>query len=377
MRMKKAHILLLALLAASLVGGLAWRFHFGLLEVRVAKVKSGPAINAVPGSVTVQAEYAIQLKSESRGRVLESGLELDKKVREGEVLILIDSTDLRIEIEKIESEYEAAKKGYAAGSEIALQLAGAKEALVQAERQRNAGQISEAELLRQKRAVQALEQKLAQEEIDRSLKLANFENALKARRRQLEKMTVMAPFDGIVTHIYARKGDLIDPGAPMARIIAIGRLVEARLSEENIAGVKVGQKAWVTLLPYGMQQYPAEVVKKMSSADPETQRYPVHLKVDIDPAKLLPGITGEVSIILAERDSKTNVPRPSVFGDFVYVVKGAVVEKRKVRRGFESMTAVEILEGLQPDEQVVVAEQDKIEEGDRVKPVMVDDPRWR
>ncbi|MFA5265569.1 MAG: efflux RND transporter periplasmic adaptor subunit [Opitutaceae bacterium] len=356
---------------------LFWIFGWSRPVAQVARVKSDMAANAVAGSVTVQAEYTMDLKSEIGGRVLESSLELDQHVRTGDVLMRIDSTDLKLEIEKIQNDYEAAKKTLAVGSSISLELDAARENLTNAERQRKAGIISDAELTRLKRQVQGIEQNRDRGEIANKLTLGNLENALKAKQRQLEKMTITAPFDGIVTLIYARKGDLIGERSPIARIIASGRLVEGRLSEENIAGVRVGQKAFVSFLPYVNQQFVSKVVKVLSSADPDTQRYPVHLEVQIDPARLLPGLTGEVSIILDERPSKAIVPRRSVIGDKLLVVNDGMVELRKVKVGYVSMTAVEILEGVSPGELVIMDQLDQFSDGKRVRPALTEDTHWR
>jgi len=359
------------------VGVLFWIFGWSRPVAQVARVKADIAKNAVSGSVTVQAEYTMELRSELGGRVLESSLELDQRVKTGDVLMKIDSADLKLEIEKLQSDYEATKKTLAVGSAITLELDAARENLVNAESQHKAGIISDSELTRLKRGMQAIEQNRDRAEIANKLSLETFENLLKVKQRQLEKMTITAPLDGIVTQIYARKGDLIGNGAPIARLIATGRLVEGRLSEENIAGVKVGQKAWVSFLPYGYLQFEAKVVKVLSSADPDTQRYPVHLEVQIDPSKLLPGLTGEVSIIKDERPSKANVPRRAVIGEKLLVVKDGKVEMRKVKVGYVSMTAVEILEGVVEGELVIVDQLDQFSEGKRVKAVLIEDPRWR
>ena len=118
-------------------------------------------------------------------------------------------------------------------------------------------------------------------------------------------------------------------------------------------------------------------MKVLSSADPETQRYPVHLEVQIDPAKLVPGITGEVSIILDERPSKTIVPRRALFGDKLFVVKNGRVELRTVKAGYVSMTAVEILQGVETGELVIVDKLDQFADGNRVTTELTNDPKWR
>src|SRR4051812_35013477 len=75
----------------------------GRPTARVAVVTKGKAVNAVPGSVTVRAEYEQPLVSEVPGRVIEQDFNLDpgRKVRKGEVLARIDPTDLELDIESI------------------------------------------------------------------------------------------------------------------------------------------------------------------------------------------------------------------------------------------------------------------------------------
>src|SRR5271168_2284696 len=75
---------------------------------KVETVVSGTAIDAKPGSVTVKEEYSEQMKSEIGGRVLNTGYKLDTglKVKEGDVLVQLDTGDIDIEIQQAKNEYE-------------------------------------------------------------------------------------------------------------------------------------------------------------------------------------------------------------------------------------------------------------------------------
>jgi hypothetical protein len=162
----------------------------------------------------------------------------------------------------------------------------------------------------------------------------------------------------------------------VAKLISSSRMVEAKISEENSAGIKVGQKALVTFLPYGIFQYDAKVTKILPTSDSETQRRIMHLEVTIEPEKLRPGINGEVSITIAERPSQTLVPKRALAGQTLLVVKDGRVQLRKVKTGFESLSAVEIIEGVAHGELVIVDQLDLFHDGDRVK-TKIDDPQWK
>jgi RND family efflux transporter MFP subunit len=341
-------------------------------QARVAKVFPGKAIDQVPGSVVVRAEYAMQLKSETGGRVLESELDEGKVVKEGEFLVQLDPADLILEIERIENDLKAAQARAELGPLTAIDLEGAKADLVAAERQLRLGSISESEFQKHQRQVTQLEKKAQLEDVANKQQVENLENALRTKKRQLEKMRITAWFDGKVSEVFARKGDLIGSGSPIATVISTSRTVEAKISEENFAGIKLDQRALVRFLGYGNQLYDGRVIKVLPTADPETQRYIVHLEVKIDPELLVPGITGEVNIVVNERDSQTIIPRRALFQNSVYVVNDGKIEQRRVEIGFTSLNQVEILKGLKQGELVVVEDLDRFRPGDSVRTKLVD-----
>jgi RND family efflux transporter MFP subunit len=354
--------------------------QWGSPVATVARARSGTAVNAVVGNVVIEAAYAMELKSDVSGRVSRSWMELDRRVSTGDKLVQVDTGDIDIQIAQARSDLLLAQKRIQIGSPVALELAAAKDQFAEAQRQKAAGLLPDVEVTRFRRALESVQQRFDLDTASNLHAVDNLENALKALERTRDKMTIYAPFDGVLTQLYARPGELVGGGTPIARILAVGRKVEARLSEENISGVKVGHKAIVSFLPYGDRQFDAKVVKVLSSSDPSTQRYPVHLEIDpsqLSPEQLVPGITGEASIIIDEREASTIIPRRALVADQVLVVKSGLVEQRKVRRGYLSLTAVEILEGLSAGEWVIVAELDQFRDGRAVRMVPVQDPQWR
>lgn len=354
--------LVLALLAALVVGGL----HFTRPVASVVAVARGRAINAVPGSVTVFAEYQMELKSEIGGRIIRSVLTEGLEVKEGDFLAQIDPGDLDLEIERIESEYAAHKARLAVGSSIKIELATAREELQNYERLFKLGNFSESQVTRQQRLVRQIEQRLELEDVANQQTTDNFENTLKVKRRQREKMTITAHFDGIVSAVFARPGDLIGGNASIATLISTNRTVEAKISEENFAGLAIDQRASVKFLGYGDQTYTARISKILPTADAETQRYIIHLAVDLPLDKLVPGLTGEVSIVLGQRDAAAIVPRRALRGNEVFVVSGGRVELREVKVGYV-LSHAEILSGLKEGEQVIVEQLDLFRPGMRVR----------
>jgi len=363
--MKKLIVAILLLLALVIAGW--WLIK---PTARVAVVAGGRAVQLVPGSVTVHAEYTMQIKSEIGGRIFKTNLELGKEFKAGETLVEIDPGDLQLDIQRIQRDYDSAKQRQAVGSSVKLDLETATDNLSVLQKMADMGSYPLAELEKKKRAVKQIQQRVALEEVGNKRELDMFENTLAQKQRQLEKMTIAAPFDGVVSEINAWPGDLVSGGSPIATLISNSRQIEARISEENFAGLKPGLKASVRFLGYGNTLYNAKITQILPTADPDTQRYVVYLNVDIPREKLVPGITGEVSIVVAERHAKCIIPRRALFGNDVYVVEDGRIHLRPVETGFVSLTAVEVLKGLKPGEQVVVDKVDQFRDGDRVRAVV-------
>jgi RND family efflux transporter MFP subunit len=337
---------------------------------KVETVFSGDAVNAAPGSVAVKEEYAMQMKSAIAGRVLSKdyNLEVGQHIKEGDVLVQLDTGDVEIEIDQARNELNAAKQRIAAGSASTYLLESAESDFKNVERLFKMGQIADSDYQKSRRVVETDKTQLALEKVRDDEDLATDETALRTKERAKEKMTIKAPFDGEVSYVLAHPGDLIDAGSPIVTLITTSRLVEAKISEEDFADIKVGQKAIVIFLPYKDFRFNGVVTKILPTADPETQRHLVDLNItDIEPAKLVPGITGEVTIETGRHAAKAIVPRRALLNDNVFVVKDGRVELRPVKKGYVWLTGAEITEGLEPGEQVIVEDLDSFRDGDAVK----------
>lgn len=335
-------------------------------EAKVALAKRGRAINAVPGSVTVLAERALQVKSDVSGRIVRSNLVLSDKVAAGGVLIELDTGDLNLQIEQLENDRATIQKRVKIGSATQFELQNANEQLENSERLHKQGTVTAVDLERQRRVVKQIEQKLELENVANAQQLAKIENDLKVAHRNRSKMTVRSPVEGVVSAVFANVGDLIPAGEAVATIIADSRVIEARISEENFSGLKVGQAATLRFLSYGAVQYAGRVEKILPAADPLTKRYMVQLSAEIDPKLLVPGITGEVNIVVDARDNAVTIPRRALLGQRVFRVKDGRVELRPVVLGFASLNSVEVISGLDAGDAVIVEGLDLFRPGDRV-----------
>ncbi len=351
-----------------IVVGVGALLYFSRPMAKVVAVVRSTAVDAVPGSVTVDAEYQMELKSELGGRIVKSALNDGKHVKQGEFLVKLDTGDLEIEIEKLNIDQEALEKRIKIDEQQAkTQNDATHAAFKNIVRLHDLGQMSDNDFESQQRALTAADQAYQLDQINNKNLLDSAANALKAKNHELDKMTIVAPFDGVIEKVLARPGDLIDKGGPIAIIISTSRTVVARISEEDFAGIHVGQKASVRFLSYGNQLYNATVSQILPTADPDTQRYEIYLNVDLPLEKLVPGLTGEVSIIRGEHENALVVPRRALFGDHLFVVKNGRVELRQVSLGYTSYNVAEVVSGVELGEMVISDEIDRFRDGDRVR----------
>jgi len=336
---------------------------------KVEPVISGDAVDAEPGSVVVKEHYSMQMKSAIAGRVLNKDYKLDTglHVKEGDVLAHLDTSDVEVAIEQVQNTIDSTKQRMSIGSAQKFALETAQSDFTNTERLFKMGQLSDSEYQKARRAVETIKQQLAIEKVRDEEDLKTDENLLKAKKLELEKMTIKAPFDGVVSVVNAHPGDLINTGDPIITMITNDKIVEAKISEENFANIRPGEKVSVRFLPYGAWVYNGFVTKVLPTADPETQRHLVDLNItDIEPEKLIPGITGEVSIEVGRHPAKCIIPRRALLNENVYVVKNGRVELRPVKKGFVWLTGVEIVDGLEPGDLVIVEDLDSFHDGDSV-----------
>ncbi len=334
----------------------------------VGPITRGSAVQAVPANILVTEAFRMEIKSEAGGRVIKSHVQLGTEVKAGDVLFEIDPRDLELQIEQIETDYKAAKDRIALGSSLRFDIATAEETVRNNTRLVEQGKLAQVALDQSKRAVTRLQDQLALENIANQQSLDNYENTLKTRRRQLEKMRVVAPDDGTVSEIFAINGELVNGAQLLARVISRARLVEAQISEENFLGVRPGLAAKVQLLGHGGKLLNATVARVLPGADERTKRYKAYLTIaDIDEALLAPGLTGEASITIDRHDNTLLAERRSMLGHALFVVRDGVAQYVPVVVGYSNMNHTEILSGVNEGDLAILSNPAGFRDGQKVR----------
>lgn len=351
-----------------LAGGAAAAFFASRPIARVETIRKGNVADVVGATVVVEPGVVSPIMSEVEGRLIESKLAVGTEFKAGDVIARIDPADVDLEIEHAQNEYDAADKSIKIAQEIAkLRVASAKEDLKEAERLFEKKDLAENDILRKRREEEVAEQSRLNDEAENVRRLAALKNTLKVAQRKKDKMTIKAPFDGVVTEVFVNPQDLVSGKQSLANLIALTRLVRAKIPEEHFAAVQVGQRVVVSLLGYREKTFEAKIRAKLPTSEPGTQRYSAFLDIEIEPAKLVPGLTGDAAIYVDEHRDVVLVPRRALSDDYVFVVEGSVVRQQRVELGFKDLNVAEVKTGLKPGDRVIVEELDLFRPGQRVR----------
>jgi RND family efflux transporter MFP subunit len=171
------------------------------------------------------------------------------------------------------------------------------------------------------------------------------------------KTRVVAPLDGVVEKQIVAVGDFVSIGDPLIQIISKQNLRAHLPFPESIAAkLKPGLKVRLTT-----PTSPNEVVTTIRELKPliGMNNLSVDIVADvIDQPGWQPGASVNGAVILAEHAEAIVVPEQSVVlrpaGEVVYLIKNDTAEQRGVKTGLRQNGQVEILEGLNADDQVAV-----------------------
>ena len=353
-----------AIVAALIIGG----YFMGTRpQVAVATLKRGMALDAVPAAVKVDPEFQVTITSDVLGLVLKSNLKIGQVVKEGDVLFEIDTAKHELALSQLEYQRDTIRKQFALDLDQRTALDRRKEDLANFTARTRLGEYPELQLKRQQEEMAMFIETQTKERLSRDQQLADLDHSIKLIRRDINDCRVKAPASGTVTELFAQPGEVVAVRAPLVRLFSQALQVEARINEEDFSGIRPGLDASVRFLAYGPELYPAKVVKVLPNADPLNQQYRAYLEVSIPAERLIPGLSGEASIIRNRREGALIAPRSALKDGAVFVVENGVAHRRPVTVGFRSLSAVELLEGVAENAQVAVSQVESLTDGARVQ----------
>jgi multidrug efflux pump subunit AcrA (membrane-fusion protein) len=185
---------------------------------------------------------------------------------------------------------------------------------------------------------------------------------------KFEKSPVDSPLTGIIGSVYVDKGDSVTPQTAVAFVVNLDNVrVSLDVPEKYLPIMTMHQSADISVDAFPGQIFTGKVSKISPIVDLQTRTAPIEIFIPNSGHKLTPGMFARVKLMLEEKKQIKLIPKEAVLGTapdiIVYVVDGKIARQRKVKTGIRDGGEVEIEEGLNVGDTVVIMGQQRLRDG--------------
>jgi len=419
-RVPKVWLLVLAVVLALVAMGYLYFFSapktISAAEVKLDNNGSVQGNVVLSASGYVVAHHKIAVGAKVMGRVKWIGVEKGDKVQQGQVLVRLEDSEFRAQVNQARANVAAAQarldqlragsrpqeklKDRAGVLQAEATLRNAEAEYQRTEKLYRAGVSSKAELDKAtadrdtaRALLEAAKQESAMTNIGPRVEeirvaqaqLQQMKAALDYAQTQLADTEIKAPVTGTVLQRIVERGEMVTPtafGESGARtsVVSLADLndlqIELDISQTDFARLKMGQRAEIIPEAFPNLKYSGFIAEIAPEADRAKATVQVKVKVENPDEQLRPEMNARVNFLAeatagqSSSGSRVLVPKEAVLRkdgkEFVFVVKGNRVEMRSVRVGQESGGYYHVLEGLSGGETTATTGADQLSDGDRV-----------
>jgi membrane fusion protein (multidrug efflux system) len=319
--------------------------------VEVAKVDTMTLVDETQAVGSLRSRQGVMLRPEVGGRVKQIFFNDGQRVRKGQVMVQFEDQLQQAQLSQAKAELSIAEANHKRNQELVTQ-----------------NFISKRSLDESGAALEVSRAKLA---------LAD---------ATLQRLKVLAPFDGITGLKQINVGDYLKDGADMVNIEDIDAvLVDFRLPERFQAKIRAGQKAQLTVDALPGRPFSAIVQAVDPLIEANGRSVGVRGCIDNRQQQLRPGMFARVNSVFGVRDNALVIPEEAIIpqGGRTFVVKVVagdkpevlISERVAVKVGLRLPGKVEILEGLAAGDTVVTAGHQRLQkDGTAVRVVDLSQP---
>jgi membrane fusion protein, multidrug efflux system len=318
--------------------------------VEVAKVESMTLVDETQAVGSLRSRQGVMLRPEVGGRVKQIFFNDGQRVRKGQLMVQLEDQLQQAQVAQARAELSIAEANHKRNQELVAQ-----------------NFISQ----------RSLDESAAALEVSRA--------KLSLAQATLQRLQVLAPFDGITGLKQINVGDYLKDGADMVNVEDIDAvLLDFRLPERFQAKVRAGQKAQLTVDALPGRPFSAIVQAVDPLIEANGRSVGVRGCIDNRQQQLRPGMFARVNAVFGSRDNALVIPEEAIIpqGGRTFVVKVVqgdkpdvrVSERVAVKVGLRQPGKVEIVEGLAAGDTVVTAGHQRLQkDGTAVR--VVDTPQ--
>ncbi|MBC8313270.1 MAG: efflux RND transporter periplasmic adaptor subunit [Candidatus Cloacimonetes bacterium] len=305
----------------------------GKMYVEVAEVKRENISSYLEYSGKLKAEKSANIGSNLSLRIDDIVVEQGDIIRKGDLLAIMDSTQL---------------------NQAKAQFENAKEDFERMKKLKKSGSIDE-------------------QTFDKIKTL--YETTKSSYKFALANTKITAPFDGIVSLKIKNEGENFSqmmPGSSgltgILRIVNLDVLkATIDVSDQDINKIKLGQKAIVSVDNLPEMEFIGNVTFISPEADAMSGTFPCEIEIDNQNHILKPGQFTRVNIIIKNRKNVLTVPQKAIVDfNFVFIAKDDKAIRKEIEIGIQNENKAEILSGIEVGNFVIVSGNIGLKNGSKV-----------
>ena len=366
-------------------------------EIAFVEVDSGSVIRSLPGEGTIVPQSEVIILSPAASIIKQILKEVGSHVDAGEAILILDPNPIQEEINRIKDQLEVKENSLRKNQLNArstkvdldynvqvkkLRISSLEAELADQEQLLDVGGISPAKFDKTKQELELAKQDLKMIQEKNTIRLQQLETEEEGLKLQidiqtkellrkeelLQKMIVRAPSAGIILSVRGKVGEKVNTDRLLVEMSDLSNFkIKGSADDEYSDVIKTGSKVYVRI---ENQKLPGVV----GNVSPVIRDRKVEFDVTIEESnhwRLRPNLTVNLDIVRAERDSVLRVPAGPAIGrgseHEVYVVENGLAVKRNIRTGVRSGDYIEIKEGLEYGEQIIISDISSFRNQDRVE----------
>ena len=358
--------LVLVLMIAAAGAGYYYYVYGSVASAEVAVVVRGTALAGVYGTVNVEPVNQVIIRTRNFGLLSAIKIKEGDNVKEGQVLAELTDENLQRQLDSANSALAQAKMRQSLGAPSASALKNQEIEVDKLKKLLDANNIAAVEYEKAQNELTRLREQVQNETMSLNNEVESLDRSRTGIKDQLGQLQLTSPMDGVILNLYCNLGEFVPPETQLCRIGSAANQIVAQVNEEDVGYLQPGMKAHIRL--YAHQDKDLVGTLKEILPQAENQVYRVLFSLDNPPETLLPGMTGEMNVIIGERKNTLTIPSRAIRkSGIVFAVVNGQVQEMHVRTGFHTLERTEILEGLDEGVSVILSNQDLYKPGVRVR----------
>ncbi|MCK4644753.1 MAG: efflux RND transporter periplasmic adaptor subunit [Candidatus Aminicenantes bacterium] len=345
------------------------------IKVTMEKVEKHDLASTISASGEIKPKKSVNISAQVPGRIIKIGVEEGQRVKAGDFLMKLDSTQYEANAERDRALIHLYR------TELIKAEARLKKDTSFYERQKK---LYEEQLLSKEQLEEAKtihEISIAQQQSIR-YQIDQAQASLQSSMDNLRKTAYNSPIDGIITSLRIEEGEIAmigtmnNPGTVLMIIADLSVMeVEVEVDETDVIGIKIGHQAEVRIDALPDQTVDGKVTEIGSSAlqkltsSQESKDFKVIITLENPPENLKPGLSASADITTAEKKDVLAVPISALVlrekeeeekkknkeqEEGVYVIENSRVKFYPVEKGIMGEMMIEIISGLEEGKEIVV-----------------------